>query len=473
MTLWPHQVVANGLMREHAARRGRGIILQMPTGAGKTKCFTTILAGAYAKGKNAVMVVRGKGLVGQASDRLSRDGIPHGVYQGGNTARQNELILVCSIDTLYRRQVAPPAAVMVIDEVHLSHSDGYKWLLEHENYVNTFKIGVSATPHHKKGMRHVADKIIMPVTTTELIRDGYLVGARYFVPYVPNLKGVKRASGDFAPGSLSEHSEADTELTANAAKVWAAHLRKKSTLVYATGVAHAQILAEALRREGARAELVTAATPDGERAALLAGLAAGEIAALVSVGVLTTGVDIPSLQAIVCCRPTESYNLWIQVCGRGTRAYPGKTHFDLYDLSGNLITHGPFEADMMGSLDGLPEKPPREKMVRCPGCYALFVAGPDECPLCGAEIDNSRTITAGGGRTHGLTENAEVVQYTPEPWELDLPRLIERAKTRGWKKRSLYYDVQHMYGDVAAEQAWARIKRMPQWPVRVRVTTEP
>lgn len=468
--LRPYQNKAGAEIRAHAAAKGGGAILQLATGAGKTAVFCDLLMGAHAKGKYALMVVKGKALVHQASARLTREGVPHGIYQGNNTTATHEQILVCSIDTLYQRRIAPHADLIVIDECHLSHSDGYKWFLDQ---YKCFKLGVSATPHHRKGMRHIGDKIIYPAPFGELVRDGFLVDAKYFVPYVPNLKGVATSQGDFNAKELGKKSVDDYELTANCSKVWGSNLRGKATLCYASSVQHAETLNNALREAGARTAIITAKTPDIERQRCIAQLSNGQMDVLVSVGVLTTGVDIPCLNAILCCRPTKSYNLWVQILGRGTRPFPGKHNFLVYDLSGNLLQHGPIAAEMLGDLDEVLDVP-KTKLFRCGECYAIYpteeVDG--ECPECGAAV-TSEGRRETGARIHGLTDNDDIKEYVAPPWELDLPALVAKAKEKGLKKGWLYHMLKGKYGEEMANEAWPRIRSMKKWPVKAQGSTPP
>lgn len=77
---------------------------------------------------------------------------------------------------------------------------------------------------------------------------------------------------------------------------------------------------------------------------------------VVSVDMLTTGVDIPALEFIVFLRPVKSRILWEQMLGRGTRRCPdiNKTHFTIFDcFNGTLIDYfkdtGGFEVDRAGT----------------------------------------------------------------------------------------------------------------------------
>ncbi|MEI6900524.1 MAG: DEAD/DEAH box helicase family protein [Bacteroidota bacterium] len=63
---------------------------------------------------------------------------------------------------------------------------------------------------------------------------------------------------------------------------------------------------------------------------------------VVTVDMLSTGVDIPALEFIVFLRPVKSRILWEQMLGRGTRKCDeiGKTHFVIFDcFNGTLIRY--------------------------------------------------------------------------------------------------------------------------------------
>jgi type I restriction enzyme R subunit len=65
-------------------------------------------------------------------------------------------------------------------------------------------------------------------------------------------------------------------------------------------------------------------------------------AIVVTVDMLSTGVDIPALEFIVFLRPIKSRILWEQMLGRGTRRCPeiGKSHFTVFDcFDGTLLEY--------------------------------------------------------------------------------------------------------------------------------------
>ena len=66
-------------------------------------------------------------------------------------------------------------------------------------------------------------------------------------------------------------------------------------------------------------------------------------AVVVTVDLLTTGIDIPDLEFLVFLRPVKSRILFEQMLGRGTRKgekYPDKSHFAVFDcFDGTLLEY--------------------------------------------------------------------------------------------------------------------------------------
>ncbi len=81
---------------------------------------------------------------------------------------------------------------------------------------------------------------------------------------------------------------------------------------------------------------------------------------VVTVDLLTTGVDIPDLEFIVFLRPVKSRILFEQMLGRGTRKgeqYPDKSHFTVFDcFDGTLLA---YFRNATGITAEPPDKPTR------------------------------------------------------------------------------------------------------------------
>ncbi len=81
---------------------------------------------------------------------------------------------------------------------------------------------------------------------------------------------------------------------------------------------------------------------------------------VVTVDMLSTGVDIPDLEFIVLLRPVKSRILFTQMLGRGTRKgehFPDKTHFTVFDcFDGTLLEYFRESTDITAELPAPPSR---------------------------------------------------------------------------------------------------------------------
>lgn len=81
---------------------------------------------------------------------------------------------------------------------------------------------------------------------------------------------------------------------------------------------------------------------------------------VVTVDLLTTGVDIPDLEFIVLLRPVRSRILFVQMLGRGTRKgerYPDKEKFTVFDcFDGTLVEYFKQSTDITAELPAPPSR---------------------------------------------------------------------------------------------------------------------
>ncbi len=80
---------------------------------------------------------------------------------------------------------------------------------------------------------------------------------------------------------------------------------RKSWLAFCSGVDHARHVAEEFGRQGITCRTIFGDTPKDERDAIIAAFKRGEIRALASMGVLTTGFNAPAVDLIALLRPTQ------------------------------------------------------------------------------------------------------------------------------------------------------------------------
>jgi DNA repair protein RadD len=386
--------------------------------------------------------VRGRKLVTQASNRLHREDVPHAIRMAGHKFDDNH-IQICSIDTLISRKIKPNAQLIIIDEAHLASSAGYKEFLSF--YEQAFVLSVTATPYNRNGLGHLAEEIVHPVTVRELIKQGHLVRPRYYSAYVPDLKKVKVRQGDYVQDELAKRVN-QTVILSNVVNTWKKLGEDKPTLCFAVNIDHSKSLIESFQKMGVPAAHMDAETPDTERDALIKNLEEGKIKVICNVGILTTGVDIPCVQNIILARPTKSYNLYIQMIGRGTRPYDGKDHFKILDHSGSVLDHGFIEEEPAPSLKDnrtINRAPPAYKT--CRNCYCVFVG--TNCHSCGTEAPVvTKLIQEVDGELEEITEIPKV------DIKKEFQRLYYIAKQKNYKLGWVYHILKSKFGEDEAQK---------------------
>lgn len=482
MILRPYQSDSLDKIRELYRDGVKRVMLVMPTGAGKTAVFCKLLKAAYDKGSKAIMVVRGVQLIEQASMRLDREGVPHGVMQANHWRRlPHEPIQICSIDTLYRRKLTPEAQLIVIDEAHYAGSPGFRWLAE--SYNEAYFLPVTATPYVRSGLSHIAETYIEPITIKELIEQGYLVPPVYYAPTHINLDGVKIDSktGDYSTKDLDERMRRPA-IFGDIVKAYAQHASDRPAIAFAVNIEHSLEIVDTFNRAGFKAVHVEADTPMKERLRLIAQLENREINVISNVGILTTGVDIPAVSCIILARPTKSLNLYLQICGRGTRTAQDKHNFIILDHANNIEEHGFIECEREIDLNGKQSRKSEEIVVICENCFSAFnpravVPSDYDCPKCGADNSPKTAESGSNERNTESDESYELQEIKPEEKErlkvLSFAnKKVEFALRRGYKPGWVFYQIKNKFGEDYANTFMEALKRSGKMEILARQASQ-
>jgi hypothetical protein len=105
-------------------------------------------------------------------------------------------------------------------------------------------------------------------------------------------------------------------------------------LGFCVSVDHARFMAAHFDAHGIASVAVSGESPRDERADALRGLAEGRIKVVFSVDLFNEGVDVPTVDAVLMLRPTDSATLFLQQLGRGLRIAHGKTVCTVLDFVG-------------------------------------------------------------------------------------------------------------------------------------------
>lgn len=287
--------------------------------------------------------------------------------------------------------------VVVADECHRGYTAAeesvWRQVLDH---FDAIKIGLTATPApHTKA--YFVDKVFEYSYTTA-VREGHLVD--YDVVKLKSdvrLEGVILAEGEkvqyidpesgndelfdqveeqreFAPADLEKlvtSPDSNRKILLEIKNYADAHEAKygrfPKTLIFAANdvphFSHADRLVEQATSIFGRGEgFVRKITGRSDRPLQLIREFRNRPAPgiVVTVDLLSTGVDIPDLEYIVFLRPVRSHILFEQMLGRGTRKgehHPGKSHFVVFDcFDGQLLAYFRDKSKMAADP---PDKPTR------------------------------------------------------------------------------------------------------------------
>ena len=228
------------------------------------------------------------------------------------------------------------------------------------------------------------DDIAFEVSVRELIDQGYLA------PLISkqtstqlDVSGVGTRGGEFIAGQLEAAVDQDPITQAAIDEVVAYGRDRRSWLLFCAGVDHARPRLRCRSRAAASpARPSSAHTPKAERDRIIAAFKRGEVRALASMGVLTTGFNAPAVDLIAMLRPTKSTGLYVQMAGRGTRLAPGKDDCLVLDFAGNVARHGPI--DLVKPRDKLNGEGDGEAPTKvCPACQTINALAARVCIECG------------------------------------------------------------------------------------------
>ena len=398
LTLRPYQQAAIDAIYGYFAENAGHPLVVIPTAGGKSLVMASFVEGVLRAwpDQRILVVTHVRELIAQNFAELIglwREA-PAGIYSAGLGRRDlRARVLFAGIQSIHRRAYdVQQCDLVLIDEAHLipgSSDTMYRRFIDTLARLNPKLkvIGFTATPFRlDSGMLHegkgaLFTDIAYEVSVRQLIDDGYLC------PLVSkaaetrlDVTGVGSRGGEFIPSQLQAAVDLPETTEAAIDEVVRLGAERKSWLAFCAGVEHATHVAEAIRARGFSAATIFGDTPKPERDRTIAAFKRGEIRALASMGVLTTGFNAPGVDLIAMLRPTKSAGLYVQMAGRGTRLTPGKENCLVLDFAGNVARHGPIDAvkpKRPGNGEG--EAPVKV----CPDCQSILATAVRLCPDCG------------------------------------------------------------------------------------------
>jgi DNA repair protein RadD len=184
-------------------------------------------------------------------------------------------------------------------------------------------------------------KEILHVTQIqEMVKDKYWAELLYeaYDADISTLE-LNTTGSDYTQESLNEFFEINNIEDVIYRKIEDIREERKSVIVFVPSVEKA--IEMSLNVDGAF--YIHGEMPTKDRDEVVRKFKSGEIQFIFNVNVLSVGFDDPTVDAIICARPTSSLAWFYQAMGRGTRIHPTKRNCLLIDLAGNVKKFGKLE----------------------------------------------------------------------------------------------------------------------------------
>lgn len=450
LTLRPYQDRAIAGVREAFRAGHQAVLLQAPTGAGKTVMATFILGNSADRGFEGWFICNRVELLEQTARTFDKNGIRYGLIAPSYRPDFTVKTQIVSIDTLKARlargiEFRPPGLI-VWDECRSIASTG--WAKVHGAFKTSKHVGLDATPMRNdgRGLGDYFSHLVHGPSYSELVEVGALVPFDSYAPTRPDMSGAKIKGGDFDQ-TASEALMDKPSITGDIVDHYLRHGRGKRGLTFAVSRKHSEHLAEAYRAAGVRAVHLDGDTDAGERKRMVAAYRRGEIEVLTNVDLFTAGFDVPGVQLIQMARPTQSLTMFLQQAGRGSRPdeeNPAKTSCILLDHAGNVFRHGLPDEDRTWSLDAK-KRASRKKngdvdsvnVRQCERCFGVHAPRPI-CPHCGFEYPiQSREVDEREGQLKKLTKEEAAAAKAAAQVEVKRARTLDDLRrieaARGYK----------------------------------------
>ena len=310
----------------------RSVMVQMPTGTGKTMVLAELVKQLMMKdeGVRILIVAHRRELIEQIKATIKR------------MKMDSRNITVESIQTISRRiatiDFAP--SLVVIDEAHHALAKTYKMMWE--TWPDAKFLGLTATPCrlNGKGFTDLFDVLVQSWDIPTFIKEKWL-STYDFVSIKADsrtqqlISSLKKrgADGDYQVKEMDAvlNKRPSIERLYNCVMEFA---RNRKGFVYAINIDHARSIAEYYQSQGVNAVAIDSHTPVKERERIISSFRSGGLQVLVNVDIFSEGFDCPDVEFIQLARPTLSLAKYLQMVGRGLRPSKGKTNCMIIDNVG-------------------------------------------------------------------------------------------------------------------------------------------
>ncbi len=316
----------------------QSVMVQMPTGTGKTHLMAEAIRGEKRNvksgkwGGGVLIVAHRKELLDQIKTTLASLGMD----EDDGTVR------VESIQKLSRHieETDFEPSMVVIDEAHHALAKTYRLLWN--RWPKAKFLGLTATPCRLNNapFTDLFDTLLQSWSIQKFIDKGYLsdfeyVSARPDSLTVQKIRLLKKrgADGDYQTKELSMVMDVPESME-HLYQTYQQFAEGKKGIVYAIDRQHAQHIADYYQQQGVNCCVIESKTPAKERQQATDDYQKGKIDVIINVDIFSEGYDCPEVEFIQLARPTLSLSKYLQQVGRGMRVSEGKPHVLILDMVG-------------------------------------------------------------------------------------------------------------------------------------------
>ena len=372
------------------------VMMQLPTGGGKTHTAGTLLSEWLVDGRKAVWLTHREHLAYQTKEMLESSrvsaSVERGWISGSPVPARNRGVVILMAQTVSRRNHNPGTwrnfnrnDLLIIDEAHHATAEG--WLRAIDQWPGP-ALGMTATPWRmskQEGFNHLFSELLVGPQISELQSGKYLCQAQVIMPSEKDrIRGgtVSPTTLDFTEPDIERTNHPDI-MTAGAFQFWKEHSQDRPTIIYAVSRGHAHNLVAVFNDAGVSANTILSDTPAYERLQTIRAFEDGRLKALINVAVATEGFDLPDASCVMIARPTLSLALYLQMVGRGLRPKKDGGNCVILDLAGNSLIHGLPERNRRWSLAPRGEESQGDApVVWCDNCGGVSPAASHFCQNC-------------------------------------------------------------------------------------------
>jgi len=415
----------------HLREKAGSPLIVLPTGAGKSLVIAMLSLQALKFNARVMVLQHRKELIEQNAEkiRILAPELNVGVYSAGLKSRDTDQdVIVAGIQSVFRKaDQFGRRELLIVDEAHLmSGKDDSMYGTFHSNiqHINPKArlIGLTATAFRTgegslAGPDKLFESICYEAKTGKLIEEGYLSEITNKVADAEiDTSDIRVRGGEFVNTEVERAFGSSDKVMAACLEVIDKCQDRESILIFASGVVHAENIAQCLRElTGETVGVVTGETIPIERSAYLSSFRDRGLRWLVNCDVLTTGFDAPCIDAIAVLRATMSPGLFAQIVGRGLRMFEGKENCLILDFGENIKRHGSLDDSEYGKKSASKGKGGEGVMKVCPNCENEIAAGYQICPECQFAFPPRELAR------HGVESDDESVltgQSKPEAWDV-------------------------------------------------------